>query len=155
MFILNTGFPPEPRWTRFSFQQDISLPELSHKHLWGVGGDFIIKSILESSFFSVLQVCSRMPLGAEWMWLSLNQTIAAFRRKSLRKLPLKLAVCCASTPASLHRPLPCPELREVIQTQLCTHNMRGEIWNQNSLTQIKMNNILYFYQPEICLWHHQ
>lgn len=55
-------------------------------------------------FFSVLQVCFRMPLGAEWIWLSLNQTIAAFRRKSLRKLPLKLAVCCAQTPASLHGP---------------------------------------------------
>lgn len=42
--------------------------------------------------FSVLQVCFRMPLGAEWIWLSLKQTIAAFRRKSHRKQPQELAV---------------------------------------------------------------
>lgn len=98
--------------------------------------------------FPVLQVCFRMPRGAEWIWLSLNQTIAAFRRKSLRKLPWKLAVCCALTPASLHGPPLCPE---GIQTWICTHSMRGEIGNQSSLAQTKMNDIVYFHQPEICV----
>lgn len=42
--------------------------------------------------FSVLQLCFRMTLGGQWVWLSLKQTIAAFRRKSLRKQSLKLAM---------------------------------------------------------------
>lgn len=62
MFILNTGFPPKHRWTKFSFQQDISLPELSHKHLRGVGGSFIINLILESSFF----LCCKYVPGCHW-----------------------------------------------------------------------------------------
>lgn len=42
--------------------------------------------------FSVLQVCFRMPLGAEWIWFSLNQTITASRRKSHRKQHQEFAV---------------------------------------------------------------
>lgn len=56
------------------------------------GGNLYHQINFRVIIFSVLQVCFRMPLGAEWIWLSLKQTIAAFRRKSLRKQPLKLAM---------------------------------------------------------------
>lgn len=145
---LEHGVPTRAQMNQVQLQQDISLPELSHKHFWGVGGKLYHQINSGVIIFPVLQVCFRMPRGAEWIWLSLNQTIAAFRRKSLRKLPWKPAVCCALTPASLHGPPLCPE---GIQTWICTHSMRGEIGNQSSLAQAKMNDILYFHQPEICV----
>lgn len=155
MFILNTGFPPEPRWTKFSFQQDISLPELSHKHLWGVGGEFIIKSILESSFFFCVASVLQDATGSRVDMALSEPNNSCLQEEIPQEIALKTcSVLCPNTCQPSWTPL-WPELREGIHTELCTHSMRGEVWNQSSLTQTEINNILYFHQPEIYLYHHQ